>query len=63
MESLLPEMCPGATVASLSLYARSFRSMIELLMAIPEERSLPCGSFDLCSGSTDFGGRTGSLAW
>lgn len=63
MESFLPEMCPVATVASLGLYTRSFRLMIELMMAIPEERSLPCGSLDLCSGATEFGGRTGSLAW
>lgn len=30
-------------------------------MAIPEERSLPCGSLE--NGATEFGGRTGSIAW
>lgn len=39
MESLLPKICAVATVAGLSLYARSFRLMIELMMAIPVEHT------------------------
>lgn len=62
MGSLLPERRAATTVAGLDLYARSSQLMIELMMAIHEERSLPCGSLDLCSGATEFGGRTGSIA-